>query len=71
MTLLRIGHGDSAWLDTADACGVLVGEGPFSVERQHHVAHPMQGRTVSYNLLDKSYDTWYGAIDSLFCIVGT
>lgn len=27
--------------------------------------------TLSHDLLDRSYDTWYGAIDLLFCIVGT
>ena len=36
---------------------------------QHQGTHLIWGYTVSYNLLDKSYDTWYGAIDLLFCIV--
>jgi hypothetical protein len=31
----------------------------------------MWGYTVSYNLLDKSYDTWYGAVDLFFSFVGS
>jgi len=33
VTLLDVGQGDSAWLNTSDGSGVLVGEGHSPIER--------------------------------------